>query len=146
MTDASPPKSTAVELDSLGTWSRTHTCGELTRADANLHVVLMGWVHRVRDHGGVLFVDVRDRYGVTQAVIPPDQAGPEVVERARELGSEWVIALRGRVLQRPPEAVNDALPTGAIEVHVEELKILNSSETPPFPVAARPRQRSLRVT
>jgi aspartyl-tRNA synthetase len=124
-----------VTLESLGDWSRTHTCGELTRANQNLYVVLMGWVHRVRDHGGVLFLDVRDRYGITQAVVPPAVAGPEVVERARLLGSEWVIALKGKVVERPADAVNDSLPTGAIEVHVQELKILNHSETPPFPVA-----------
>jgi hypothetical protein len=92
MTEAT---TTRPPLESLGDWSRTHTCGELTRTDRNLHVVLMGWVHRVRDHGGVLFVDLRDRYGVTQAVVPPALAGPEVVEKARSLGSEWVIALRG---------------------------------------------------
>jgi aspartyl-tRNA synthetase len=122
-------------LDSLGDWARTHTCGELTIEHVNVHVVLMGWVHRVRDHGGVLFIDVRDRYGVTQTVVPPGQAGPEVVARARELGSEWVVALRGKVLARPPEATNTQIPTGDIEVHVEELRILNASETPPFPVA-----------
>jgi aspartyl-tRNA synthetase len=124
-----------VTLESLGDWSRTHTCGELTRANQNLYVVLMGWVHRVRDHGGVLFLDVRDRYGITQAVVPPSVAGPEVVERARLLGSEWVIALKGKVVERPADAMNESLPTGAIEVHVQELKILNHAETPPFPVA-----------
>ena len=132
MTEVTTPRP---PLESLGDWSRTHTCGELTRADKDLHVVLMGWVHRVRDHGGVLFIDLRDRYGVTQAVVPPAIAGPDVVEKARHLGSEWVIALRGKVVERPLDAVNETLPTGAIEVHVDELKILNHADTPPFPVA-----------
>ena len=121
-------------LETLGTWSRTHTCGELRDEHIDVHVVLMGWVHRVRDHGGVLFLDVRDRYGMSQAVIHPEEAPAEVVEKARWLGSEWVVALRGRVAARPSDAVNAALPTGSIEVHVEELRILNYSETPPFPV------------
>jgi len=92
-------------------------------------------VHRVRDHGGVLFIDLRDRYGVTQIVVPPGHASEEAVAKARELGTEWVIAVRGKVVPRPADAVNAALPTGAIEVHAEELKVLNRSETPPFPIA-----------
>jgi aspartyl-tRNA synthetase len=132
MTEVTTPRP---PLESLGDWTRTHSCGELTRANKGLHVVLMGWVHRVRDHGGVLFVDLRDRDGVTQAVVPPQVAGPEVVEKARQLGSEWVIALKGTVVERPADAINDAIATGTIEVHVDDMKILNHADTPPFPVA-----------
>ncbi len=136
MSSPSAPRAEGLPpLETLGDWGRTHTCGELTADHANESVTLMGWVHRVRDHGGVLFVDVRDRYGQTQAVIAPGQTGPGVVEKARHLGSEWVIAVRGRVARRPAEAVNLQLPTGEIEVHVAEVRILNSAETPPFPVA-----------
>ncbi len=122
-------------LDTLGDWTRTHSLGVLTRADAGQNVVLMGWVHRVRDHGGVMFLDLRDRDGITQVVVPPDRTGPDTVERARRVGSEWVVAVRGAVVARPADAVNAAISTGEIEVHARELKILNRSETPPFPVA-----------
>jgi aspartyl-tRNA synthetase len=125
----------ATALDTLGDWTRTHSLGALTRAHAGQNVSLMGWVHRVRDHGGVLFLDLRDRDGVTQVVVPPERAGAEVVERARSVGSEWVVAVRGLVVERPAEAVNPAISTGEVEVHARELKILNRSETPPFPVA-----------
>jgi aspartyl-tRNA synthetase len=132
-----PPRAAdeAIPLETLGDWTRTHTLGELTRSDADQNVVLMGWVHRVRDHGGVMFLDLRDRDGVTQVVVPPDRSAPEVVDKARAVGSEWVVAVRGQVVERPADAVNAAIPTGEIEVHARELKILNRSETPPFPVA-----------
>jgi aspartyl-tRNA synthetase len=133
MTEGRPTRGPA--LDSLGDWARTHTCGELEPSHVDQHVLLMGWVHRVRDHGGVFFLDLRDRYGITQVVVPPGRAPEETVEKARELGSEWVVAVRGRVVRRPAEAVNSALSTGAVEVHAEELRILNRSETPPFPIA-----------
>jgi aspartyl-tRNA synthetase len=122
-------------LESLGDWSRSHTCGELDEGRVDAAVVLMGWVHRVRDHGGVFFLDLRDRYGVTQVVVRPGEATADTVEKARALGSEWVVAVRGRVVRRPAEAVNAALSTGTIEVHADELRILNRSETPPFPIA-----------
>ncbi len=122
-------------LDTLGDWTRTHSLGVLTRADAGQNVVLMGWVHRVRDHGGVMFLDLRDRDGITQVVVPPDRTGPDTVERARRVGSEWVVAVRGEVVARPADAVTAAISTGEIKVHARELKILNRSETPPFPVA-----------
>ena len=134
MTDVRPT-SPGLALDSLGDWTRTHTCGELDLAAADRDVTLMGWVHRVRDHGGVFFLDLRDRYGVTQVVVPPGRASAETVDKARELGSEWVVAVRGKVVKRPAEAVNAALSTGAVEVHAAEIRILNKSETPPFPIA-----------
>lgn len=130
-----PGPAALVPLESLGDWSRSHTCGELDTGHANVAVVLMGWVHRVRDHGGVFFLDLRDRYGVTQVVVPPGEAPEATLEKARALGSEWVVAVKGRVVRRPADAVNAALSTGGIEVHADELRILNRSETPPFPIA-----------
>ncbi len=85
MTGSTPPPAAPqpTALDSLGEWSRTHTCGELSARDANSAVTLMGWVHRVRDHGGVLFIDLRDRYGVTQIVVPPGRGAPRPLSPRR---------------------------------------------------------------
>src|SRR5512136_882118 len=102
---------------------RTHTCGELRLTDTQKTVVLSGWVHRRRDHGGVIFVDLRDRYGVTQVVFKPED--PALMDKARELGQEYVVAVTGRVEPRPEEMVNKDLKTGGIEVHAAALRILN---------------------
>ena len=123
-----------LELEGLGDWRRSHTCGELTRAEAGTEVTLMGWVHRTRDHGGVLFVDLRDRYGITQVVFRPEVSGPGVLPRAGQLGSEWVIAARGRVALRPPDSVNPELPTGQVELAARELKVLAAAAPLPFQV------------
>jgi aspartyl-tRNA synthetase len=127
-----------VRLDDLGDWRRTHTCGELTRADASARKgrtsTLMGWVHRVRDHGGVLFVDLRDRYGLTQVVFRPEVCGAEVMSRAGEIGSEWVIAARGPVAPRPGDSVNRELPTGEVELEAREIKVLAAAAPLPFQV------------
>ena len=123
-----------VTLESLGDWRRTHTCGELRRADANTKATLMGWVHRARDHGGVLFVDLRDRYGLTQVVFRPEICGAEVMARAGQLGNEWVIAARGPVSLRPRESVNAELPTGDVELEAREIRILAASAPLPFQV------------
>ncbi len=109
---------------------RTHTCGELGRQEVGKDVVLMGWVHRRRDHGGVIFIDIRDREGLTQVVFKPDQ--PELMEKARNLKQEYVVAVKGVVDPRPPEMVNTDLKTGEIEVRAHELRILNEARTPPF--------------
>ena len=93
----------------------------------------MGWVLRRRDHGGVIFIDLRDRKGLTQIVFNPE-FNAEVHDKARQLRSEWVIAVRGKVSRRPPSMENPKLASGAIEVLISELRILNSSETPPFPL------------
>jgi len=121
-------------LDGLGDWRRSHTCGALTKADAGKTATLMGWVHRTRDHGGVLFIDLRDRYGMTQIVVHPETGGADLLERASHLGNEFVIAVRGQVNARPADAVNADLATGEIELDVRELKLLSACEPLPFQV------------
>jgi len=120
-------------MDSLGTLRRTHTCNELRSDNLNQEVILMGWVLRRRDHGGVIFIDLRDRWGITQVVFNPE-FNPMVHAKAHQIRSEWVLAVRGIVHSRPADMENPKLATGAIEVLVNELRILNSSETPPFPL------------
>lgn len=109
---------------------RTHYCGQLGSRNLGDEVVVMGWVHRRRDHGGVIFVDVRDRYGIVQVVFKPDQ--PDLMEKARDLKQEYVIAVRGRVEARPEEMINRDLETGEVEIRADELVVLNESKTPPF--------------
>ncbi len=123
-----------LRLEGLGDWRRTHTCGELTRSQARASATLMGWVHRTRDHGGVLFVDLRDRYGITQVVFHPETCGKETLERAAQLGSEWVIGVRGVVVLRPPDSLNPELATGEVELDVRELKVLAAAAGLPFQV------------
>ena len=117
--------------DLLEDMRRTHSCCELGVDDIGKEVVLMGWVLRRRDHGGVIFVDLRDREGLTQVVFNPavDQA---VHEKAHAIRNEFVLAVRGKVDPRPEGMINPNLRTGAIEVLVTELKILNPAKTPPF--------------
>lgn len=113
---------------------RTHTCGQLRIKDVASTVNLSGWVHSVRDHGGLLFIDLRDRYGLTQVVFNPDRGGT-FYETARQLRNEFVVSLRGNVCSRPPGTVNPNLDTGEIEVYADTVEILNRSETPPFEIA-----------
>ena len=122
-----------VPLDPLGSLRRSHRAAEIGEALVGREVSLAGWVHRRRDHGGVVFADLRDRSGLVQVVFRPD-ASPEAHARAAELRSEFVVALRGRVSRRSPETVNPDLPTGAVEVVASELRILNSATPPPFPI------------
>ena len=122
-----------VQLDFLGDLQRTHMCGELRSADTGKRVVLMGWVHRRRDLGGVYFVHLRDRAGVTQLVFRQD-GDPAVHDKAEMLGPEYVIAVEGIVERRSPETVNSNIPTGEVEVAVDKIWILNESRTPPFPM------------
>ncbi|MGA9479351.1 MAG: OB-fold nucleic acid binding domain-containing protein, partial [Desulfobacterales bacterium] len=117
--------------DKLGNMRRTHSCCELGRADVGREVVLMGWVQRRRDHGGVIFIDLRDREGITQVVFNPDR-NETVHAKAHAIRSEFVLGVRGTVESRPDGMVNPKLKTGEIEVLVSELKILNSAQTPPF--------------
>jgi len=117
--------------DQLGTLRRTHSCGVLGMNEVGTEVVLMGWVQRRRDHGGVIFVDLRDREGLTQVVFNPD-VDAEVHRKAHAIRNEYVLAVRGVVDPRPDGMVNSKLPTGEIEVMVHELKILNRAATPAF--------------
>jgi aspartyl-tRNA synthetase len=117
--------------DKLGNMRRTHTCCELGANDVGAEVVLMGWVQRRRDHGGVIFVDLRDREGITQVVFNPEVSA-EVHKKAHVLRSEYVIGIRGKVEKRLEGMANPNLKTGEIEVFATELSIFNAAETPPF--------------
>jgi len=110
---------------------RTHYCGQVNISDAGKEVILMGWTHRRRDHGGVIFVDLRDRTGIVQIVFNPE-AGQTVHGEAHKIRSEFVLAVRGEVRARPVGMENPTLKTGEIEVMVSDLEILNESKTPPF--------------
>ncbi|MBU6391628.1 MAG: aspartate--tRNA ligase, partial [Planctomycetes bacterium] len=112
---------------------RTHTCGQLRINDVKSMVILLGWVNSIRDHGGLIFIDLRDRYGITQVVFNPDK-GSEFYETARQLRHEYVVAIRGIVSARPAGTLNPNLDTGEIEVYADALEILNRSETPPFEI------------
>ena len=110
---------------------KTHTCGELQASHAGQEVTLAGWVHNVRTFGGVIFLVLRDRYGITQIVFDPAQ-NAELTEAASELKSEFVVAVRGKVRARPQGQANAEMPTGEVEVLAAEVKLLNSSAVPPF--------------
>ena len=116
----------------LGSLARTHTCGALTASDVGTDVVLLGWVHRARDLGSLVFIDIRDRHGLTQIVARDDDP---LVAAARRLRSEFVIAVLGRVERRAPETVNLKMKTGEIEIAAREIRLLNDARTPPFPIA-----------
>ncbi len=124
------------KLDLLSDWQRTHDCGSLSREDVGEKVVLMGWVHRRRDHGGLIFVDLRDRWGLTQVVFNPERNNLSH-GKAEGLRSEYVIAVEGEVIPRPEGMVNQDMPTGEIEVIVDEIRLLNTSLTPPFSIDER---------
>ncbi|HZU04876.1 MAG TPA: aspartate--tRNA ligase [Chloroflexota bacterium] len=113
---------------------RTHTCGELRATDEGQRCLLQGWVHRRRDHGGLVFLDLRDRYGLVQVVLNP-QVAPEAHAAAREVRPEYVLEVEGVVARRPPGTENPALATGEVEVVAERLQVLNPSLTPPFSIA-----------
>jgi aspartyl-tRNA synthetase len=119
--------------EQLGQLARTHTCGALRAADVGHDVVLLGWVHRMRDLGSLVFIDVRDRAGYTQVVIEESHA--ELLDRAKRLRSEFVVAVMGRVELRSPDTQNANLPTGQVEVRATDLRILNEAKTPPFTIA-----------
>jgi aspartyl-tRNA synthetase len=116
----------------LGTLARTHTCGELTVADDGKEVVLLGWVHRLRDLGSLAFFDIRDRYGITQVVA---RDNPALIDAVQRLRPEYVVAVIGLVERRAADSVNPKLKTGEIEIELREVRLLNDAKTPPFPIA-----------
>jgi len=109
---------------------RTHTCGELRLSDVNKEVILSGWVQRVRNKGGLLWVDLRDRYGLTQLIFEEGDSSKELLEKAAALGREFVVQAKGLVIERTSK--NDKIPTGEIEIKTNELTVLNPSKVPPF--------------
>jgi aspartyl-tRNA synthetase len=113
-------------------FKRTHTCGELREKDNGKAVILNGWVNAWRDHGGLFFIDLRDRYGVTQIVFHPENLSTEEMESAKKLRYEDVVSVSGRVSCRPQGAVNEEMETGEIEVTANSVTLLNKSKTPPF--------------
>ena len=113
---------------------RTHTCGELTKANVGQQVTLAGWINRRRDHGGLIFLDLRDRYGITQVICDPERS-PEAHRAASEVRSEYVVQVRGTVVNRLPGTENPHLSTGEIEIAAEEILTLNPARTTPFPIS-----------
>jgi aspartyl-tRNA synthetase len=120
-------------LDFLGELRRTDTCGQLRATDQGSRALVMGWVHKRHDLGGIIFIHVRDREGITQVVFR-EEASAELHEKAESLRSEYVIAVEGHVERRSPETINPSVETGEIEVVADKLWILNESRTPPFPM------------
>ena len=110
---------------------RSHTCGALRESDIDKEVRLAGWVHRVRDHGGVLFIDLRDHYGLSQVVADPDSPAFKKVEALR---AEWVVRVDGKVRRRPGGTENADLPTGQVEVYIKDVEVLGPADELPMPV------------
>ena len=113
-------------------WNRTHTCGELTSTNQGEEVILNGWISTRRDLGGLIFIDLRDRYGITQIVF--DETNKELHGMAEDLRSEYVIGVKGKVIERDEETINPEMPTGKIEVEVTDLIVYSEAETPPFEI------------
>ena len=128
-----PEPEVSIRLDFLGDLRRTHTCGELRAVDAGKRALLMGWVHRRRDLGKVIFIHLRDREGVTQVVFN-EGVNPDVHDRAEQVRSEYVVAVEGTVALRTPETINPNIPSGEVEIVADKVWILNESRTPPFPM------------
>src|SRR5947209_18067740 len=119
-------------MEAIKTRYRDHTCGQLRKSDVGTEVRLAGWVHNYRDHGNLVFIDLRDRDGLTQLVFDPDSCGKEVHDQARHLRGEWVISVSGEVEPRGQGLNNPKLATGEIEVRVRSMEVLSQSPTPPF--------------
>ncbi len=117
--------------DKLGNWTRTHRCGDLTAKQIGQEVCVMGWAQRRRDHGGLIFIDLRDREGIIQLALDPDRDSASH-QKAEQVRNEFVLAARGKVSPRPEGTVNPKMKTGEVEIEITELLILNRSETPPF--------------
>jgi aspartyl-tRNA synthetase len=118
-------------VEQLGTLARTHTCGEIRAADIGREVVLLGWAHRVRDLGSLVFIDLRDRYGLTQLTARDDEV---LIAAAKRVRQEFVIAALGRVEPRAADAVNPKMPTGEVEIVLKELRVLAEAKTPPIQI------------
>ena len=118
-------------MENMNGLHRTHGCGTITEAQVGQEVTLCGWVDRRRDHGGLIFIDLRDRSGMLQVVASPDHDEASF-RKAEDVRNEYVLCVRGKVTKRDPEAVNSNLPTGAYELYVEEMRVLNAAKTPPF--------------
>src|SRR4029077_16230757 len=114
---------------------RTDTCGALRASDIGNDARIAGWCHRIRDHGGLLFIDLRDHYGLTQCVADPDSPAFKIAEKLR---SEWVVRIDGKVRRRPDGTENPDLPTGAIEVFITAIEVLGPAGELPLPVFAEP--------
>src|SRR5438128_9206169 len=124
---------------------RTHDCNSLRKSDIGTQVTLAGWVNVTRDHGGVIFIDLRDRQGLTQVVFRPEE-NAELAKQAHTLRGEDVIQVSGAVAARPPGTENPNLATGDIEIIPNELRILNRADPLPFPLDAEPQNEDLRLT
>jgi aspartyl-tRNA synthetase len=119
-------------MEAIETRYRSHTCGQLRKGDVGREIKLAGWVHSYRDHGNLVFIDLRDRDGITQLVFDPDLCGPQIHEESRKLRTEWVVSIVGKVTARGPGLENSKLATGDIEVRVTGMDVLSASPTPPF--------------
>src|SRR5215510_12667689 len=121
-----------MQIEPLGNLARTHTCGALRAEDVGKDVILLGWVHRVRDLGSLVFIDIRDRHGMTQVIVRDNE---QLVADAKRLRLEFVIAVQGEVEHRAPETVNNKIATGQVEVAAREIRLLNEAKTPPFMIS-----------
>src|ERR687887_439965 len=119
--------------DHLGDWQRSSYCGEHRSDAVGQQLILMGWAQRRRDHGGLIFVDLRERSGLIQVVFN-SETNQTAHEKAKQIRSEDVLAVRGLLMRRPPETVNPDIATGEVELLVEELRLLSAAEVPPFPI------------
>ncbi|MCP3677228.1 MAG: aspartate--tRNA ligase, partial [Deltaproteobacteria bacterium] len=118
-------------LEQLGDWKRSAYCGDITADSIDTEIVLMGWVQRRRDHGGLIFIDLRDRTGIMQVVFNPE-TDAEAHRQAHSIRSEYVLAVKGNINRRPEETENPELKTGEVEMAVSQVRILNVAEPPPF--------------
>src|SRR5215470_3926941 len=120
-------------MELLGDWKRSSYCGDVRATQVGQKLTVMGWVHARRDHGGVTFIDLRDRSGLLQIVFNP-QINPTAHGAAKDVRMEFVLAVRGVLTNRSPETINPNLPTGEVELQVSEMRVLNPSRTVPFPI------------